>query len=395
MTSAVGFVFWLVNSRLYTTEQIGLATTLVSGASVIAVASLLGFNTWFVRFLPASRRQNEEINTGLAIVFAAALLAATLYVLFVPLAVPRLVFMRNSLVFASGFAVLTALWAVNIVTDSVFIAFRNAQYNVLADGIIQGAVKLALPVLFVGLGAYGMFLASGLAAAAAAVASVVFMVRTVAYEPKPCVSLAVLGRAWQFSAANYAANLLSLCPVLVIPLIVLNARGAREAGFYFIAFQVANLLYTVGYAVASSFLAESSYEGAHLPSLLRHATRVLIIVLAPSSLIIALTGTWVLLMFGTAYSVNGASTLAILALSAPSVALYTTAMTVLRVTKQLRAIVAAGAFYAVAVLGLVTLGAPHSLQWVASAWLIGNSVAGLFAAGFAAVHLRRSPVAFG
>ena len=51
----------------------------------------------------------------------------------------------------------------------------------LADGIIHGAVKLALPVLFVAVGAYGMFLASGLAAAAAAVASVVFMVRAVAY----------------------------------------------------------------------------------------------------------------------------------------------------------------------------------------------------------------------
>ena len=278
----------------------------------------------------------------------------------------------------------------NLVTDSVFIAFRKTQYNALCDGIIQGAVKLTLPALMVGLGAYGIFMSSGLAAVAAVVASIIFMMRTVGYRPKLSLSPRVLGQAWHYSAANYAANLLTLCPLLILPLIVLDIRGPREAGFYFITYQVASLLYSVGNAVSLSFFAEGSYEGSHLPSLLRHSARVIALVSVPSTVFVAATGHWLLLLFGRTYSANGTSTLVILALSAPSVAFCATAMSVLKITKQLGAVVAAGAVYAVAIVGLALLGARHGLPWVAVAWLVGNTAAGLLAAGLAAAHLRAS-----
>jgi len=386
--AAFAFAFWLLNARLFTAGQIGTATTLISGASIISLVSLFGFNTTFVRFLPASRQRDTEINTGLLMVFATALFAATLYVALVPLIAPRLAFVRGSFGFAAGFIVLTAFWAVNIVTDSVFVAFRKAQYNVLADGIIQGAVKLALPALVVGLGAYGMFLASGLAAAAAVAVSIVFLMRTVGYRPRLSFSPSVLRRTWDYSAANYTANLLTLSPLLIIPLIVLDIRGSRQAGFFFIAFQVASLLFAVGYAVSLSFFAEGSYEGSHLSSLLRRSVRLIALVCVPSSIFVAATGHWLLLLFGHAYSVNGTSTLVVLALSAPSVALCSTAMTVLRLTRQLRAVVVAGAVYAIVIVGLALLGARHGLPWVAVAWLVGNTTTALLAAGLAAVHLR-------
>jgi O-antigen/teichoic acid export membrane protein len=386
--AAVGFVFWLLNSHLYTAAQIGTATTLLSGASIISIVSLVGFNSTFVRFLPASRHRDEEINTGLLIVFATALIAATLYALFIPTIAPRLALIRGSFGFAAGFIVLTAFWGVNLVTDSVFIAFRKAQYNVLVDGIIQGAVKLALPVLLVGLGAYGMFLASGLAAAAAVVASIVFMFWTVGYRPKLSLSLDVLRRTWDYSAANYAANLLLLCPAAVIPLIVLDVRGPGQAGFYFIAFQVASLLFHVGYAVSASFFAEGSYEGSDLPALLRRSVRLIALVCVPCGVFVAATAHWLLLLFGRPYSANGTSTLAILALSTPLVAWCSTAMTLLRITKQLGAVIVASAVYAIATVGLALLGVGHGLQWVAVAWLLGNAAAGLLAAVLAAWHLR-------
>lgn len=388
--AAVAFVFWLVNSHLFTVGQIGTATTLLSGASIIAIFSLVGFNSTFVRFLPASRQRDEEINTGLLIVFVTALVGATLYVLLIPLIAPRLELVRASFGFAAGFVVLTAFWGVNLVTDSVFIAFRKAQYNVLVDGLIQGAVKLALPVLLVGLGAYAMFLASGLAAAAAVVASIVFMFRTVTYRPRLSVSLDVLRRTWDYSAANYAANLLLLCPAAVIPLVILDVRGAREAGFFFMAFQVANLLFQLGYAVSASFFAEGSYEGCDLPVLLRRTVRLILLVCVPCSVLVALTAHWILLVFGQAYSANGASTLAILALSAPLVALCWAAMTILRITKQLAAVVVVSAVYAVAIVGLALLGVGQGLQWVAVAWLVGNTAGGLLAAWLAAAHYRGS-----
>ena len=388
--AAVGFVFWLVNSHLFTVGQIGTATTLLSGASIISIFSLVGFNSTFVRFLPVSRRRDEEVNTGLLIVFVAALIGAALYELLIPEIAPRLELVRASFGFAAGFIVLTAFWGVNLVTDSVFIAFRKAQYNVLVDGLIQGAVKLALPVLLVGLGAYAMFLASGLAAAAAVVASIVFMMRTLGYRPRLSVSLDVLKRTWDYSAANYAANLLLLCPAALIPLVILDLRGAPQAGIFFMAFQVANLLFQLGYAVSASFFAEGSHEGSDLPLLVRRTVRLIVLVCVPCSVFVALTAHWILLVFGHAYSANGASTLAILALSAPLVALCWAAMTVLRITKQLAAVVVVSAVYAVVIVALALLGVRQGLQWVAVAWLVGNTAGGLLAAWLAAAHYRGS-----
>ena len=260
----------------------------------------------------------------------------------------------------------------------------------MCDGLIQGVVKLTLPALMIGLGAYGIFMASGLAAATAVVASIVFMMRTVGYRPKLSLSLSVLRRTWDYSAANYAANLLTLSPLLLIPLIVLGARGSSDAGYYYIAYQLANLLFSAGWAISLSVFSEGSQVGAHLPSLLRRAMRLIAVVSVPSSILVAATGHWLLLMFGHAYSTNGTSTLVVLALSAPVVALSSTAFTVLRITRQLRAVVVASVVYAVVTVGLALLGAKHGLQWVAVAWLLGNLAAGLLAAGLAAIHLRAS-----
>jgi O-antigen/teichoic acid export membrane protein len=386
--SGAGFAFWLINSHLFSAGQIGTATTLISGASIISYFSLFGFNTTFVRFLPTSRNRDAEMNTGLVVVFCAALVIATAYVLLVPSIVPRLTLVRGSPGLAIGFVALTAFSAVNLVTDSVFIALRKAQYNVVCDGIIQGAVKLSLPILLVELGAFGIFLASGLASTVAVVASIIFMVRVFGYRPRVALSRAVLRQSRTYSAANYVANLLSLSTVFVIPLTILSLRGPRQAGFYFIAYQIASLLFALGYAMSSSLFAEGSRAGAHVPSLLRRSAKTLALVCVPCSVLVAASGHWLLLLFGPQYSANATLTLAILAMSAPSVAFCSAATTVLRINKQLREVVLTNAVFAVAIIGLTALGAKHGIEWVALGWLLGNTTAGILATAFAAVHTR-------
>ena len=385
---AVGFLFWVLNSRLYSASQIGMATTLISGATLISLFSLFGFNTTFIRFLPDSKQRNLEIDTGIVVVLVVGLVLASLYGVVVPLLVPSLGLIHKSIGYTVGFIVLTAFWSVNLVTDSVFIAFRKAQYNVLCDGLIQGALKLSLTAIMVGLGAYGIFMASGLAAAMAVVASIFFMMQAIDYKPKLSISLSVLRRTWHYSAANYAANLLTLSPLLVIPLIVLDVRGPRDAGFYYIAYQLANLLFSIGWAISLSVFAEGSHKGSNLPSLVRRGAKLIALVCVPASILVAVTGHWLLLLFGQAYSANGTSTLAVLALSAPVVALSSTALTVLRITRQLRAVVITSAVYAALTVGLTVPCAKYGLQWVAFAWLLGNTAAGILAAGFALPSVR-------
>ena len=371
-----GFLFWLLNARLFSATQIGEATLLISATSLISWLSLLGFNNTFIRFLPTATDTDGQINTGLLLCCGAAIVLGTGYVLLLPVIAPKLTFIRDSPWYAIGFVVLTACSAVNLLTDSVFIARREARYNFLVDGILQSGTKLSLPLLLVGLGTFGIFASAGIAAGLAVVASLILMKRALGYHPSWRLKLGTLRTAVGFGAASYVSNLLNLLPLLVLPVIVLDALGAAAAGYYFIAFQMANLLYAVSYAVTESLLAEGSHAHTDLRHLSRRSARVLLVLVPPGALLLAVSSHWLLLLFGGGYSRHAAVTLGVLGLSALAVAVNVWASAMLKVTRQLHAMVVANVVYAGVIIGTAALLAPHGLMWVALAWLFGNLAAG-------------------
>jgi len=384
----LGFLFWLLNARLFSPSQIGLATTLISATSLISYLSLFGFNTTFIRFLPTSPDRDAEISTGLTFVFGGALLVSAAYIFGVPAFVPGLRFVSANPWFAIGFVLLTACAAVNLVTDSVFVAFRAAKYNFLIDGVIQGGTKLALPIVLVGLGAYGIFAASGIAAFAAVAVSLVFMMRILAYKPRLQIHRAVVRMVWGYSAANYLANLLNIVPILILPLIVIRSRGAADAGFYYVAFQIANLLNAVSYAVSESLLAEGSYEEESIPALAKRSARFQAVTMVPATAALILCTPLLLSMFGHDYRAHSATTLEVLLLAAPAVAFNTWTSALLRLTRQLAALIWSNVAFVVVLCGLAALWVDRGLPWVAGAWLLGNLLSG--AIGAIALVTRRS-----
>ena len=384
-----GFVFWALCAQLFAPAEVGVATTLVSATSLLSFFSLLGFNSTFIRVLPASRNRNAELNTGLILVFATSLAFAAAYVLSVPGLVSELRLVAESLPYALGFIVLTAFAAVNLLTDSVFVAYRAAKYNVLVDGLLQGATKLICAGAFVGLGAYGIFAASGVAASVAVVLSIVFLAARFGYRPRVEVSFGVVRRVFGFSASSYVANLLNIVPLFLLPLIVIGQRGASEAGYFYVAFQIANLLYAVAYAISESLFAEGSYAESGLGDLVQRAARLLGLVILPASALIAVASPWLLLIFGEPYSQHATWTLAVFALAAPAIAVNTSAASLLKLTGQLPALIMSNVVYVVVICGLAAASADSGLVFVACAWLLGNVASAAFASVALLLGARR------
>ncbi len=383
----LGFFFWLLCARLYTPEQIGIGTALISAMSLISYLSLLGFNSTFVRFLPKSEQRNEKINTGLILVLITAAFGATGYVLGLPVFAPGLDFVRQNPMYAFGFVVLVALAAINLLTDSVFIAYRAAKYNLLINTVMS-AVKLLSPLAVVGLGAYGIFLASGAAAFVALVLSIYFMMRSFSYVPKLVISRSIIKQVLSFSSASYVANLLNILPTLTLPIIIIGKLGAAQAGYFYLAFMVANLLYTVAYSVSQSLFAEGSHFEHELAALVKRSVLILAAIILPSSLVLAVAGKWLLFIFGKNYSGAASVTLTILSLAAPAVAVYVVAVVLLRVSKQIYSLIFMNLLFAISTIGLTMLWAHRGLAWVATAWLLGHLIAGL--AGLAWFYGQRS-----
>jgi O-antigen/teichoic acid export membrane protein len=375
-TAALGFVFWIVVARVYSATDVGLATSLLSATTVISMLSLLGFGSSFVRFLPKSVNRDREISSGLIAAGTTALIGASIYVLLIPQLADKLEFVRSSGWETAGFVAMTAFAAVNLLTDSVFVAYRAARFNFFIDGLFQSGSKLGLLFVFAGSGAFGIFSAGGVASTLAVLASVWFLMRRFAYRPKPVFDMHAVSQAFHFTAASYVASVFNLLPILVVPVIVLGKLDSADAGYYFIAFQITSLLSGVAFAVTQSLLAEVGHAETSLRTLAMKSARILAITIIPPAIVLGAGGRWLLLVFGSNYSDKAWPALAVLALSAPAVAVYGWTGTLLKATGQLKVMIATNVVYAVVTIGLTAAMAGKGLVWVAVAWLAGNAVAG-------------------
>jgi O-antigen/teichoic acid export membrane protein len=271
-----------------------------------------------------------------------------------------------------AYILLATGFAVNLVTDSIFIAYRASQYNFLIDGIIASSCQLLLPVALIAFGAFGIFAAQGAAAVIAMILSIYFLIKKFDYKPKFKINKQVLDEVLHFSFGNYIVNLLNIAPTVVIPIVILNRLGAAAAGYYYLAYMMANLLFTVAYAVSQSLFAEGSYGELALRSLAKRAAAILATIMIPASLAMALLGPVVLQAFGHGYSSNARNVIVLLAANGPLVAAYVLGSVLLRITKQISKLIVANSFYFIVISAFAISFAHRGLPWVAAAWLVGN-----------------------
>jgi O-antigen/teichoic acid export membrane protein len=390
--AALGFGFWIIAARYFSTTNIGQATSLISASTLISFLGLLGLNTAMVRYLPTSRHRNRLITAGLTAVASCTTLIAIFYVILMPFISKPISFVAHSLPLAIGFVVLTIGGGINLLTDSVFIAAGKSNYTAVVDGIVGGVAKITLIVLFTGAGAYGVFGAAGGGFVAAAIGSILLISRVLRWRPVFGGFNHVLKPILSFSGVNYVGNILNLLPTLIVPLIVVTRIGTDAAAYYYVSFQLASLLYSAAYAVENAFLAEGSHGAAVSRAILMRSARILIALCATSFIVVLLFGHLMLSAFGAKYGSNAESSLIPLTAAVLPLGAYYWCLTVLRLSNQLRAVVWCNAVYAVAIIGLAFVLAPRGLESVAMAWPIGTTI-GALVAGSATIGLlrRKSP----
>jgi O-antigen/teichoic acid export membrane protein/acyl carrier protein len=376
----LGFTFWIVAARLFNASDVGKASTLISATNVIGYLALLGLNNAMGKYLPTARNRDALISSGLTLVAICGVVVALAYIGLTPVTAPRLAFVAKSPVLTVGFALLTATAALNLLTDSIFVASRKAQYTAFVDGIVEGLGKIAFAVALVGAGAYGIFSASVGGTALGAGASLVIIFTKMKYRVSLKQPLGALRPLLRFSGANYVGNVFNMLPTLIVPVIVLDRLGAEAAAYFFVVFQLSGIVYVGALALEQTFLAEGSRPNADIRRLKRRSLGILVMLCGPAALGLIAVGRWVLLAFGWRYYHYGFSSLIVMALAAwPTAATYWL-LTVLRLRNKLHSIVIINIIYAVGICSLAWLGSSHGLTAVAAAWFGGALIAACVAA---------------
>jgi O-antigen/teichoic acid export membrane protein len=390
ITALLGFLFWVVVARLFSPAAVGIATSLVSATSLIGYLSLLGLNSVLLRF-PNSPLRNTEVTQSILLTAVTACVVSVIYLAAIPLISGELTFIRGKPLFCIGFSVFSVFGAVNMLTDAVFVARRIPHYNAIVDGLIQGITKLVLPVVLAGFGAAGILASVGWGYIVAAVASVILLYRVSDFRLtlRP-MRTPLLGRVG-FSFASYVSSVLNLGPVMLLPILTLHLLGAEANAYYYLAFQIANLLNAASYAIGESLMAEASTDESRLGPLLRRSGLMLSAILVPAVTVVAGASGLLLRAFGQAYATEARNLLILLSLSAFAVGLNTWASVALKFLRRMGHLIASNAIYLVITIGLVEAFGRHGVLAIGWAWFIGNTASGVYAAVVLLVSRVRRP----
>jgi len=296
-----GFFFWIINARLYSAEQVGIGTTLISVITLISSFSLLGLGNSLIKYLPASDKKNKKINTSFTLVGLTSIFISIFFLVFLKTFSPRLLFVRESIIFSLLFILFIVFSSLDIISENVFIAYRSSKF-VLIKNTISSIVKLILPIFLVTLGAYGIVVSMGIAMSVAFLVSLVFLIVHFNYSPKPIIDRIVVKRMTKFSLGNYIAGFIGGLPAMVLPILITNSIGAKFSAYFYIDMMIANLLYIIPMATSQSLFAEGSYSETELKVHLKKTIKIIFFFFLPANIITLLFEKYIFLAFVKEYS---------------------------------------------------------------------------------------------
>jgi len=372
-----GFFFWIMNARLFSTEQVGIGTALISAISLISNFSLLGMNNSIIRYLPSSTKKNIKINTAFTLVFTVSLLMAIVYLLLMNKFLYKLSFIRENIFFSTLFVLFTILLSLNAISDTVFISLRRPIF-ILIKNILFSLVKLATPFLMISFGAFGIFSSVGIALVFSTILSVIFLVYKFNYILEPQINIAVLRRMFKFSLENYLADFIKGIPTMFLPIIILNNLGAKYSAYFYMDMMIANFLYIIPIATSQSLFAEGSLkEGVKLEFQVKRGLIIIFTILIPAIAVILVFGKYILAAFGKNYSIDGLIFLQLLSLSGIFQAINYVGNVILNIRKKTSQIIIINVINTTLTISLCYTLFHMRLTGVGLAWLFGSGTTAL------------------
>ena len=370
-----GFFFWIICAKLFSSHEIGLATTMISAIGLIISFSLLGLNTGLIRYLPNSDNKNNKINTCLTLAGLVTIVVACIFIIGIDKFSPELMFIKENMFFGFLFIFFAVVYSTNSIIESVFIAMRKAQF-VLLKNTIFSVVKLGLPFLAVGLGAYGIFGSYAGALAIGLFAVILILMFKFEYKPRIVFYDLVIKRIGKFSFGNYVAGFIGGLPLLVLPLMITNKISPQTTAYYYMAMMIVSLLFVIPSATTNALFAEGSHENKKLEKKIKNAIKMIGVFLIPGILITIFFGKYILLAFGKEYSEAGMNLLRIMALSGIFVSINSMYGSLFKIKNRIKGILVASIISAVAILGgsYVLIERGWGLMGVAIAYVAGQAI---------------------
>lgn len=396
LTAALGVAFWVVAARLYSTEDVGRDSALISAMMALSAICGLNLQNVLLRFLPTWRRRpGRAVLSAYGLGALTSLLGASAFVLVIPKVSGEFHVLSERPEFAVLYATATAAWTIFFMQDAVLTALRRAAW-VPAENASYGVLKLSALFMMVAVGSdHGVFIAW--------VAPMILLLLPVNYLifrrllPRHAALPQTLGlpprkERWsllRFAAQDSAGFALNYAALWLTPLLVVALLGSDANAYFFIPFTIVVTFDLLFLNVTAALVVEGAHDEPAIPYLVRAAVRRFVPLLVLGVLVLVLAAPFILAAFSPDYAREGTDVLRLMALGSLFRAVMALFVAIQRLRRRGRAIIVIQSTFSTLLIGLIILLADSlGIEGVGLAWLIGAGMGALLATPLVVRFLR-------
>jgi O-antigen/teichoic acid export membrane protein len=351
-TAVLGYIFWIVAARVFSTAQVGIASAVISLCSTVALLTYLGPAAMLVERLH-TYEQPRACNSFIVRTCAAtAAVTAAVAAVMIPLIAHAKGY--GAYFGAAGAAVLAvtgaSVWTVVQMYCSAFIAARRADGMFAVQGLISlFKVLLVVPLCAAGLGAPGIVIAWVGSSVIGAAAGAFWLLPRIEPGAAPAGAAGEQrGRRARHARrprkrADYVSHLVGqhltsvggqMTPLL-LPVLVVARLGAGRNAYFYITWMIGSVFFMVSPSISQALFAESVRNDIGLRGAVVKAFRIAAFLLIPAIVVMVAGGKLILAIFGQPYVSAGYGLLVLLAISAMPDAVSNVAVAICRATNRL------------------------------------------------------------
>ena len=371
--SFFGFFFWILASKLYTTEFVGISTTIISITSLITGFSLLGLGSSIVKYLPKVESKSDLLNSSLITVFSLSFVLSIFYLAFVHFFIPSLSVLTSSIWLILAFSFFTSFYTINILFDDIFVAYRKADY-VFIKNTVFSVIKILALFIAISFGSLGVYVSFGISGLISIFVAFILLFLKLGYIPKFILDTELLRSLAKFSFGNYLSLFINGIPSRLLPIIITSVIGAHESAYFYISLMIANLLYVIPMGVSQSLFAEGSYSENDLKKILLKSLKFIFLLVIPAILLFFIFGNLILSAFGVEYVLGASTLLKIFAVSALFISISNIGEVILKIQHKLKNLIFINSVYSIITIILSYIFSNIGITGIGYAFLIGNIV---------------------
>ncbi len=380
VTSGLGLVYWALAARLYTTQQVGLNSAIVSLMIFLSTLAQLNLTGALTRFIPrAGTSTIKLVFYSYASSLFVCLIVSITFLVIPTIGVPEQSSLRDDPTLTLWFVLANLIWCIFALQDSVLMGLRQSIW-VLVENSIFSLLKIVLLVLFAfSFQSFGIF-ASWTISVAASLVPINWLIfrhlipRHVVHS-QPDDELLNWRNVIKFVAGDYLGSLFATMAIRLLPLLVFAQLGASANAYFYLAWTIGFSLHLVATYMATSLTVEGANEQMNLEFYSRRTLINMARLILPMVLVMLIAAPNVLQILGSTYALEGTTLLQLLVLSVIPSSVNAFYMGVARVRRQIKGMILVQGLLAALILLLSNWLLPIlGVNGVGVAWLASQLV---------------------